>query len=119
MRYGELTVQEPYCQFYVLRGQEELRQPLTIEPDTFIIKHVFRRRDLTAGEGVQLAFEGIPYHHYLSQYTMSTYMEIYSGNQPDVIRLICSRWSDPYYWYYVSIEEVIETLGEIAKFETP
>ena len=118
MSYDELTVQEPYCQFYVLRSQDELRKPLTIVPDTFTIKHVFRRRDLTAVEGVQLAFEGILYHHYLSQYTMSTYMEISSGDQPDVIRLICSRWSDPYYWYHVSIEEVIETLGGIAQFET-
>ncbi len=118
MSYDDLTVQEPYCQFYVLRTRHELRQPLTIEPDIFIIQQVFRRRDLTAVESMQLAFEGIPYHHYLSQRTMSTYMEISSADQPDVIRLICSRWSDPYYWYHLSIEEIIETLGELAQFET-
>lgn len=116
--YKELTVQEPYCQFYVLRTQEELRQPLTIESDIFVIKQVYRRRDLTAAEGIQLAFEGFSYHHYLSQRTMSTYMEISSASQPNVTRLICSRWADPYYRYHVSIEEMVETLGGIAQLDT-
>ena len=118
MSWSKLTIQEPYCQFYVLRTSEELRQPLNIEPDAFRIKQVFRRKDLTAVKGVQLAFRGIRHQQDLSPRTMSTYMELSSMLQPNVTRLICSRWADPVFWEHVSIEEIIETLGELARFET-
>lgn len=118
MGWTELTVLEPYCQFYVLRTAQELRQPLVIKPDTFVIERVFRKIDLTAVEGLQLALGAIWYLHDLSQRTMSTYIELSSDAQPNVLRLICSRWADPVYWNHVSIEEIIDTLGEIAELKS-
>lgn len=117
----ELEKQEPYCQFYVLRASDELRQPLSIEPDTFVVEDVFRRKDSVAVEGIQVAFEGseVGGNNGSSQRTMSTYMELSSEKQPNVKRLICSRWEDPALRYHVSVEQIVQSLGDIAQFMPP
>ena len=116
----ELEKQEPYCQFYVHRSREELRQPLTIEPDTFVVEYVFRRKDSVAVEGMQVASEGEDVGGpWRAQRTMSTYMELSSEKQPKVTTLICAQWQDPYERNHVSVDEIIRSLGEIAEFIPP
>ena len=117
----ELEKQEPYCQFYVLRTPDELRKPLTIEPDTFTVESVFRRKDSVTVEGIQVAMDGgeSEVDRGSSQRTMSTYMELSSENQPNVTRLICSRWQDPQLRFHVSVEQIIQSLGDLAQFIPP
>ena len=138
MTWQELEKQEPYCQFYVERSVEDMRTPFTIEPDTFVVNRVFRRRDITslqvpafavAGEdlsdlaGLQLAMGGDGESEVgnpgSSQRTMSTYMELSSDSQPDVKHVICSQWADPALRYHVSVEEIIRSLGDLAEFTLP
>ncbi len=121
LTWSELEKQEPYCQFYVMRSRAELRQPLTIEPDTFVVESVFRRKDSVAIEGIQVASDGgeSEVDHDSSQRTMSTYMELSSDKQPNVTRLICSRWADPLLRNHVSVDQIISSLGEIAQFRAP
>ena len=118
--FGEVAKLEPYCQFYVLRSRDELRKPFTIKPDTFIVYEVFRQKDSVALEGLQVASEGeSDVGHGSSQRTMSTYMELSSDAQPEVTRLICSRWEDPLGRFHVSVDEITTSLGDIAQFIPP
>lgn len=119
--WRELEKQEPYCQFYVRRSSDELRQPLTIEPDTFIVESVYRRKDSVAIEGLQVASDSgeSETDPGSSQRTMSTYMELSSENQPNVTNLICSQWADPQSRFHVSVDEIIRSLGDVAQFMPP
>lgn len=133
LSWMELEKLEPYCQFYVARSRDDLRSRLTIQPDTFVVDRVFRRKDIsrlkvpspTLAEvdlpdprGIQLAMgEGdTETDRGSSQRTMSTYMELSSATQPHVKRMICSQWADPSIRYHVSVEEIIRSLGDLAEF---
>ncbi len=119
-RFSEVAKLEPYCQFYVNRSSDELNQSLTIEPDTFIVQRVYRRKESVSTEALQVASEGeSDMDHGSSQRTMSTFMELISDNQPEVTRLICSRWADPNSIYHVSIDEIVQSLGDVAEFIPP
>ena len=123
LSWRELEKQMPYCQFFVNRPSSEMRQPLTVQPDSFTVRRVYRQRDFTALEGVQLAMNGggseAEVDRGSSQRTMSTYMELSSATQPDVTNLICSQWRDPRTRNHVSINEIIAALGDIARFIPP
>jgi len=119
-RFSEVAKLEPYCQFYVNRSSDELNQRLTIEPDTFIVQRVYRRKESVSTEAVQVASEGeADMDHGSSQRTMSTFMELISDNQPEITRLICSRWADPNSIHHVSIDEIVQSLGDVAEFIPP
>ena len=114
----EIIEWQPYCQFYVERRGAEMREPLVIAPDRFVINKVYRRKDFyTAIAGTQYAFVigGLFNDNGSSQRTMSTHMEIFSSQQPKVTRLICSRWADPYHYNHVRVHEIQASLGSIAK----
>ena len=118
--FGDVMKLEPYCQFYVLRSSDEIRKPLTIKPDTFVVYEVFRQKDSVALEGLQVASEGeSDFNDGSSQRTMSTYMELSSDTQPNVTRLICSRWDDPAGRFHLSVDEITASLGDIAQFIPP
>ena len=113
---GEINELEPYCQFYVDRRGVEMREPLVIAKDRFMVERVFRKRDITglvrthyASSDDDMDFGDSP-----SQQTMSTYMEIFSDRQPQVTRLICSRWADPSFDNHVRLNEIHENLGDLA-----
>lgn len=118
LSFDQVEKQQPYCQFYVDRASSEMREPLTVAPDTFTVERVYRQKDFVALQGLQLAMgEGeMEMDHGSSQRTMSTYMELNSNSQPNVASLICSQWADPALRYHVSIEEIIRSLGDIAQY---
>lgn len=120
-RFSEVAKLEPYCQFYVDRPGDEINETLTIEPDTFIVHRVYRQRESVSSEAMQLAFDGgdAEMDPGSSQRTMSTFMELISDKQPAVTRLICSRWADPNSINHVSIDEIIQSLGDIVEFLPP
>lgn len=110
---------EPYCQFHVLRARDQMHEPLQIEPDAFIVERVYRRKDMVGLEGVRYASTGVEdFNHSPSQRTMATYMELSSGAQPDVHRLVCARWADPYEYNHVSIRDMRESLGDLVRLVT-
>ena len=118
MRFAEVSKLDPYCQFYVYRSSEELRKPLTIAADTFVVHRVYRQRESVSTGTIHLAATGRT-NRGPSERTMSTIMELLSEKQPEVTRLVCSRWADPYPMNHVSIDEIVQSLGEIAEFIPP
>ena len=112
----EINELEPYCQFYVDRRGVEMREPLVIAKDRFVIERVFRKTDITGLVRAHYASSvgGMDIGDSASQQTMSTYMEIFSDRQPQVTRLICSRWADPYIHNHVRLNEIHESLGGLA-----
>lgn len=121
LEWEELEKQQPYCQFYVRRPSDQMRQPFAVEPDTFTVSKVYRRKDIGALDGLQLASDGgdVETDQGSSQRTMSTYMALSSLIQPDVTTLICSQWKDPQLRFHVSVDEIITVLGDLAQFIPP
>jgi hypothetical protein len=115
----DLVTWQPYCQFHVLRAREQLHEPLVIEPDTFIVTRAYRQKDVVGLESVQYAFleEGST-DNSPSQRMMSTYLELSSDLQPDVFRLVCQVWDDPYFYNHLSIRDIEESLGELVRLAT-
>lgn len=110
---------EPYCQFHVLRPSERLHEPLQIEPGTFIVERVYRRKDMAALEGVRsAAADAEDFNNSPSQRTMATHLELSSAAQPDVQRLVCARWADPFAHNHVSIRDIRESLGDLVRLVT-
>jgi hypothetical protein len=121
LSFREVAKLDPYCQFYVHRPSSELRKPLLIAPDTFVVHRVYRLREFVSSGAVQVADGAAAGRAFRdrSERTMSTVMEVVSDKQPAVTRLICSRWADPQPMHYLSIDEIVMSLGEIAEFIPP
>lgn len=116
MRWGDVYKLKPYCQFRVMRSSGQLDEPLRINPDTFIVEQVYRRKDVVSLEGVQYAFaDGEDFNNSPSQRSMSTYLELSSEAQPDVYRLVCSRWDDPFDRNHLTISEIRQSLGDLVR----
>lgn len=115
----DLVTWQPYCQFHVLRAREQLHEPLVMEPDTFIVTRAYRQKDVVGLESVQYAFleEGST-DNSPSQRMMSTYLELSSDLQPDVFRLVCQVWDDPYFYNHLSIRDIRESLGDLVRLVT-
>ena len=119
MRFTDVSKLEPYCQFTVYRSSEDLRRPLTIEADTFVVQRVYRVRESVSYGEVRVVADTGWTNRGSSERTMSTVMELASEKQPAVTRLVCSRWADPYPMNHVSIDEIVGSLGDVAEFIPP
>lgn len=118
-RWRDVYKLEPYCQFHVLRPREQLHEPLQIDPGTFVIDRVYRRKDVAGLEGARYAAMGVEdFNHSPSQRTMATYLELSSDSRPDVHQLVCARWADPFDRNHVSIQEIRESLGSLVRLVT-
>lgn len=116
LEWRDIVDWQPYCQFHVLRARDHLHETLNIEPDTFIVKRVYRQKDVVGLESVQYAFfEEDSIDNSPSQRMMSTYLELSSDLQPDVYRLVCQRWDDPYFYNHLSIRDIKESLGDLVR----
>lgn len=106
---------KPYCYFYLRRPREELDNPMVITADEFTIQNVYRRRVAVRITQRQFAFvvTGM-FDAGNSQHTMATYSEIYSPNQPQITRLVCAVWDDPFEYNHVSLAQTKTSLGNIA-----
>ena len=84
---GDIVEWRQYCQFRVRRPQDQMSEPLRIEPDTFVVQRTYRRIDHVWEEGARYAFVDEDFVNSPSPRTMATYMELHSDAQPDVMHL--------------------------------
>jgi len=104
---SKITVQNPYCQFFSNRSRAEMRDPLVIRPQNFLIERSFQRRDYSWAYGVQVA--GVS-----SNADLSTVMELDPDLQADIVRLVCMRWGSIGLDGYLTINEMQATLGGLV-----
>jgi len=106
--YWSLDAYYPNCNFE-LRDIAPVER--TVKPDTFNISRVIRdtenvmlnRPTVVAGSGDG----GPPTVDYM------TIMELYSANQPDVVRISCQHWNEANDGEHLNIKQIRKTLGDI------
>jgi len=125
----------PWCQFYLYESKEAMKVSRTIEPDKFTVIHASQNMDYTnlgpiltepievAAMSVGIGF-GKPLYFGSSLddtglRTMRTTLRLHSEKQPQVHELRCMVDDDPYLRRFVTINQMIKTLGEVATLHLP
>ena len=109
MKRAGVAVVTPYCYFSLDLIGDETRKPLTLKPDTFRVTKSYQRRDYVSSEFMQYAGRAG------SDRTLSTIMELSSGIQQEVTRLVCSRWGMMGEVGWLTIAEMKSTLGGLVE----
>jgi len=131
--HGRYDRFNPMCQFYLYESKDQLKVARTIEADTFTIIQSSQHMDYThvkplLTEPVQVAAVGIgiggpifvtPFDDDIGLVTMQTTMRLRSDKQPQVHELRCMIDDDPYLRRFVTINQMIKTLGEVATLHVP
>lgn len=121
IQYGKVVSHEhfesyyPHCWFVSWLRKEESQQ---INKDIFTITKV---RQITSV--VKFTTGGYPFSVLsssagISAMEYSTEMDIHSAKQPDVKKLICSHWEDPFDASHLTLQSIQKTLGDIATIRT-
>lgn len=108
MPRGDVKVQRPYCQFFLIRSQSEMGTSFVIRTEVFTVTRTYRQRDMAWAMGLQFAGLG-------SNATLTTIMELSSDTQPEVRELRCMRWGTINMDGYLTIAEMQTTLGGLVK----
>ena len=120
---------QPMCQFYLYESKEAMKVSRSIEPDSFTVIKSSQNIDYVLAEPIEVAFVSIgfggpryrhdPFDDDIGTRTMKTTMRLRSEKQPQVHELRCNRDDDPYLRNFVTINEMIKTLGEVATLHLP
>jgi hypothetical protein len=106
---------EPYCYFYTNRSKQYLSSPFKVKTAEFTVDDVVRRREFVLSKPLQLASSGF-FNNDGSEITLATKFIIHASDQPDLTSLVCGVWADPRERGFVSLNEIQQTLGDIATF---
>ena len=112
----QITRVDPHCQFFVYRSQEEMRDPLVIQPDTFTVTRTFQRQHYAWAEGVQFANAFTSGDADPTRYP-TTIMELTSDQQPEVIDLRCAIWGTTFAEGYLTLNQMQAALGDLVKLQ--
>jgi hypothetical protein len=119
----------PWCQFYLHESKQAMTQARTIEADRFTVINSTQNVDYTQLKPIEVAAAGISIGaplHFRSRFdddigaqTLKTTLWLKSENQPQVRELRCAIDDDPWTQNFLSINQIIETLGSVATLELP
>ncbi len=119
----------PMCQFYLYESKAALKSARSIEPDRFTVIKSSQNIDYALAEPIEVAFVSVgfggpiyfggPFDDDAGLRTMKTTMRLHSEKQPQVHELRCVVDNDPYLRKFVTINQMIKTLGEVATLHLP
>ncbi len=116
--FSGIDEREPWCQFYRYEPAAALQTIRTVQPDSFIVKHSSQKMELVELEPVKVAASMliIPsmLDHDVNARTLSTIMKIRSYKQPEIVELKCAVFDDPFHGNFVSVSQIIKTLGSVV-----
>jgi len=115
------------CEFYLYESKDAMKVARSIQPDTFTIIKAAQNTDFTRAQNVDVAYVGIggplyfggPFDDDAGTRTMKTTMWLRSDNQPQVHELRCMRDDDPWLRRFVTINEMVKTLGDVVSINLP
>lgn len=103
----------PYCKFEIRTMQEYARQ---VQADSFLIESVYDSIEQVSLDGVRYArlwhASDMP-----AVYTYTTYLELVSPRQPDVLRMSCMHWESVLDDNFLSIEQMRRAMGDVFTLE--
>jgi hypothetical protein len=111
----------PYC---IIEVKHRLASTQTITPDTFEVTRVIldeeavslfpRLASLAMNSGAKGLYLGSGGH---TAVVFATIMDLSSGNQPEVTRLICQQWDDPAIGVHLTVQEISQALNGLMILE--
>lgn len=117
---------QPRCQFYLYESQDVMKKARTIEPDRFTVTKSFQKVIFASAKSLEVAYVSVgvpiyggPFDDSVGSRTMRTTMRLHSDKQPQVYELRCMKDDDPYLQSWVTINQMIKTLGEVATLKIP
>ncbi len=129
---GRFDRYSPWCEFYLYDSRESLKTARTLAPDRFEvvqsgqgIEYVQARSlDVAAvsfgmGVGFGSPYYANPFHDDVGPVRMKTTMRVRSDKQPQLHEISCSIMDDAWLQNYVSVNQIIKTLGEVATLHLP
>ena len=131
----KITAIDPHCQFYLHRSKEEMREPLVIQPGTYVVKRTLQRPDYVWNEELKFARAGGEFWPLMTIQQLGfslndslqvaqagdqtrhlvTVIELSSGPQPEVIQLRCGIWGIMRFDGYLSLDQMQTALGDLVK----
>jgi hypothetical protein len=117
--HGKYNSYEPWCQFYLYEPQSMMKNPRTIEADRFTVVKSYQNIDYVLKDPMKLAFVGSGIGDGGEVYPLVTTMILQSEKQPQVRELRCSNTDNPYPSNFVSVNKIIEVLGNVATLHLP
>lgn len=127
---GRVNLYAPSCQFYLYDSRESLKTTRTIEPDRFEVTRSSQGVEYVQAKPVEVAaadmsvgfntaYMRLRYDDDRGPVKMKTTMRVSSEKQPQVHEINCSMYDDLWMRSYVSVNQIIETLGDVATLELP
>lgn len=116
---GGVNSRNPYCMFYLYEPSEALKQERTIQPDQFTVIKSFQATSFASVKPIVQAAVILPSADGPSAQTLTTTLRLKSELQPQVHDLKCSVFGEANLYEFVSINEIIQTLGDVATLQLP
>ena len=115
--FDNVDIHYPSCHFFLHQHPRDLDRPRTIQADRFTIiesytwEEVFLASNKVSASMTVSMADG---DGTATQWNLSTIMKLQSEKQPQVVRLKCSIFDYPDHFNYLSVEQIIKALGNIA-----
>ena len=109
---NDVAIFEPNCNFFLYRSMNDLHGERTIAKGEFTVINMYQRREMSF-----LPWWGprnIAQLWDLSYVDLVTHIELFNEEQVGVTKLLCSRFSDPHYLNFLTIEEIRRTLSPVV-----
>ena len=117
--HGKYNSYKPWCQFYLYESQAMMKERRTIKADRFSVVKSYQNISYVLSNPVKLAFIGAGFGDGGEVRPLVTTMILHSEAQPQVRELRCSKTDNPFYSNFVSVNQIIEVLGNVATLHLP
>lgn len=112
----------PWCQFYLYEPQEAMKVTRTIEPDQFTVVRSGQGVSFALANPVNVAGNGTSYlmaSDEAGAQKLTTTIKLNSEKQPQLQDLKCSTTNDARRDNFVSVNQILATLGGYARLHFP
>lgn len=121
---GKVNIREPYCMFYLYEPASALQMERSIQADRFTVTRSGQGAEFASINPVVQVATFVPFGDVAdgggpSAQTLTTKLRLQSDAQPQVHELICAIFGEPFYYGFVSVNQIIETLGGVATLQFP
>jgi hypothetical protein len=96
-----------------LQMRSPVAEPRQLQPDIFRIERVRRTEDWVQSRPLEVAMAGMFRISGTGMQIYSTVLDLHSDRQPDVWRLSCQQWDEPYDANHVTVNQIRKALGDI------
>ncbi|MCK5662138.1 MAG: hypothetical protein KAI17_01560 [Thiotrichaceae bacterium] len=117
--FKEVDDRAPWCQFSRYEPRAALKTERSAVPDRFTITSSSQRMEMVSAKPFPILAANVIIPSMLDNdgqnaQTLATIMKIKSDQQPEIAEFKCAVFNDPYMENFVSVNQIIDTLGNVV-----